>query len=258
MAPGRHRLGDLATHELGGGGPDQRPERGRGIGRIVQPIAAGELRQTIDEAVVDVAMHVDALDRAAGLAAVEERAVGEVLDRVLEIGIGSHVRGVLAAELQPDLEKAPRCGLLHAASAGDRAGEATKSTAPLVDDPRNRLVTEVQMLEHARGQPARGARLADPLGAKRGLRRVLQDHRVARHQCRHDGIHRGQIGIVPGRDDERDAERHLADESGEARLVADVDVGKRRLRHSDHVAGALLEPGRPHSACSGRAGPSAR
>ena len=46
------------------------------------------------------------------------------------------------------------------------------------DDPRHRLVTEVQILEQARGQTARGARLADPLGAKRGLRRVLQNHRV--------------------------------------------------------------------------------
>ena len=208
LGPGRHRLGDLATHELGGGGPDQRPEGGRGIGRIIQPIAAGELHQTIDEAVVDVAVHVDALDRAAGLAAVEECAVGEVLDRVLEIGIGSDVRGVLAAQLQPDLEKAPRCGLLHAASAGDRAGEAHEADFAARDDPRDRLVTEVQMLEQARGQPARGARLADPLGAKRGLRRVLQNHRVARHQCRHDGIHGGQIRIVPGRDDERNAERH--------------------------------------------------
>ena len=35
----------------------------------------------------------------------------------------------------------------------------------------------------------------------------------------------------------------LADESGEARLVADVDVGERLLGHRDHVAGALLEPG---------------
>ena len=68
--PDRHRLGDLATHELGGGGPDERSERGRRIGRIIQSIAADELHQTIDEAVVDVAVDVDPLDRAAGLTAV--------------------------------------------------------------------------------------------------------------------------------------------------------------------------------------------
>ena len=127
---GRHRLGDLAAHELGGGGPDQRPKRGRRIGRIVQPVAAGELHQTIDEAVVDVAVRVDALDRAAGLAAVEERAVGEVLDRVLEIGIRAHVRGILAAELQSDLEKrraAASCTLRPPAT----EPVLTKSTAPL-------------------------------------------------------------------------------------------------------------------------------
>ena len=130
-------------------------------------MAAGELDQTIDEAVIDVAVHVDPLDRAAGLTAVEERAVGEVLDRVLEIGIRSHVRGVLAAQLQSDLEKAPRARLLHAASAGDRAGEAHKVDRAAVDDSGGRVVAEVQMLEQTRGQPGRGARLADPLGAER-------------------------------------------------------------------------------------------
>ena len=94
--------------------------------------------------------------------------------------------------------------------AGDRAVAAHEADLAARDDPRHRLVTEVQMLEQARGQPARGARLADPLGAKRGLRRVLQNHGVALHQCRHDGIHGGQIRIVPGGDDERNAERHLA------------------------------------------------
>ena len=46
------------------------------------------------------AMHVDALDAAAALPGVEERAVDQVLDRVLEVGVGAHVGRVLAAEFE--------------------------------------------------------------------------------------------------------------------------------------------------------------
>ena len=206
-------------------------------------MSAGDLDQAIDEAVVDVAVHVDALDRAAGLAAVEERAVGQVLDRVREIGIGPYVGGVLAAELEADAEKTRGCGLLHAVPAGDRAGEAHEVDLAARENPCGRIVPEMEVLEDARGQAARRERLADALGAKRGLRRVLQDHRIARHQGRHHGVHRGEIRVVPRRDHERDAERHLADEPREARLVADRQVRERVARHFDHVAGALLESG---------------
>jgi hypothetical protein len=192
---------------------------------------------------VDVAVHVNPLDRAAGLTAVEERAISQVLDRVREIGIGADVGRVLAAELQADAGKARSCGLLHAVPARDRAGEAHEIDRAACDHPRGRIVAEMEMLEHARRQPARRERLADALGAQRGLRRVLQDHRVARHQGRDHGVHRGEIRVVPGRDDEDDAERLSADEPGEARLVADRHVRERLVRHLDHVAGALLEPG---------------
>ena len=57
-------------------------------------------------------MHVDALDAAARLAGVEERAVDEVLDRVGEVGVGAHIGRILAAELEPDADEAPGRRLL--------------------------------------------------------------------------------------------------------------------------------------------------
>ena len=44
-----------------------RAERGLRSGRIIEAIAAGELDQALDEAVMDVTMDVDPLDRAARL-----------------------------------------------------------------------------------------------------------------------------------------------------------------------------------------------
>jgi hypothetical protein len=186
---------------------------------------------------VDVAVHIDPLDRAA----VEERPVGEILDRVIEIGIGSYVRRVLAAELQSDLEEAVRCRLLHAVPAGYGACKAHEVHQAAADDPRGGVMTEVQVLKDARGQPGRHEGLADPLGAERRLRRMLEDYRIARHQRRHDAVHRREVWVIPGRDDECDAERHFADEPSRARLVADLDIRERLLRDLDHVAGALLE-----------------
>ena len=58
-------------------------------------------------------------------------------------------------------------------------------------------------------QPLRQVRegLRQPLAGERGLARVLQHHRVAGDQRRDDGVDRGQERVVPGRDDEDDAER---------------------------------------------------
>ena len=112
------RVRDLAAHEIGRGRAHQRAERGLGFGRIAEPVASGELDQAVDEAVVDRLVDVDPLDRAARLAAVEERAVGQVLDRVGEVGIGADVGRVLAAELEADAEEAAGGRLLHRMAAG--------------------------------------------------------------------------------------------------------------------------------------------
>jgi hypothetical protein len=71
----------------------------------------------VDEVVVHRFVHVDALDRAARLAGVEERAVDVLGDRELEIGVGPHVRRVLAAELEAERHEGARRRLLDGAAA---------------------------------------------------------------------------------------------------------------------------------------------
>jgi hypothetical protein len=64
-------------------------------------------------------MDVDPLDRAAGLAAVEEDAVRQILDRVLEVGIGSDVGRVLAAQLEAGAKETVRSCFLNAVATLD-------------------------------------------------------------------------------------------------------------------------------------------
>jgi hypothetical protein len=110
-------------------------------GRVIQPIAAGERDQPVDEAGVDVAVHVNALDRAAGLTAVEERAVGQILDRVLEIGIRPHICGVLPPSSSPT----SRSGALPPPARCPPATEPVKPTksTSLLAMIRGRVMAEV-------------------------------------------------------------------------------------------------------------------
>jgi len=47
-------------------------------------------------------VHIDALDGAAALAGIEHRAIDQILDRVVELGIGADIGRVLAAQFQAE------------------------------------------------------------------------------------------------------------------------------------------------------------
>ena len=47
-------------------------------------------------------MDIDALDAAAALAGVEDRAVDQLLDGGVEIGVRPHIGRILAAEFEPE------------------------------------------------------------------------------------------------------------------------------------------------------------
>ena len=240
---GRDRLGGLPAHELGGGGADHGPQVGLGVERAAQLVLAGEGGEALDEGLVDILVHIDPLDGAARLAGVEEGAVRQVFDRVVEVRIGPHIGRVLAAQLEADAEEPPGRRLLDAGAAGHRAGEGDEIHFGRSDDLRGRLVRQVQHLEDAVGQAGLGEGLGDALAAPRCLAGMLQDHRVAGHDRGHDRIDRRQIGVVPRRDRQYHAERNALDVAQEAFLLADLDVGQRLLGDGDHVARALLEAG---------------
>ena len=77
---------------------------GADVGAVVDRVADLEALhrrdEGVDEGVVDPLVHVDALDRAAALAGVVHRAVGERLGGGLRVGVVADVGRVLAAELE--------------------------------------------------------------------------------------------------------------------------------------------------------------
>ena len=138
---------------------------------------------------------------AAGLAGVEVRAVDDVLDRVREIRIVAHVRRIAAAELEPGADEARRGRTLHGVTAGDRTGERDEIDARIANRRAPCLRDSgCSDLEHAVRQTCFLQALGEALGTQRRLRRMLQDDGVARHQRRHDAVHRDEIRVVPGRD----------------------------------------------------------
>src|SRR5205823_2825627 len=100
------------------------PKRRLLVERIAEQVPPGEIDEAIDEGVVHVGMHIDALDAAAALAGVEIDAVDDVLDRVLQVDVGAHIGRVLAAKLEPDARERSGRGALDRFPGRDRTGEA--------------------------------------------------------------------------------------------------------------------------------------
>ena len=94
-------------------------------------------------------VHVHALQSAAGLPGVEIRAVDDVLDGVLEIGVVPHVHRIAAAELEPHADETRGRRALHGAAAGDRARERDEVDARIADDEIRVLMRGMQDLERA-------------------------------------------------------------------------------------------------------------
>ena len=150
-------------------------------------------------------MDVDPLDAAAALARVEAGAVDQAFDGLAEVGILAHIGRVFAAELQIGRDEGfcRRRAARHAHR--DRARERHQLGSTAGHDPQRRGVLQMQVLEHAGWQARQVERLLEPLGAQRGLRRVLEQHDIARGQSRDDAVDGGQVRIVPGRHDEYQA-----------------------------------------------------
>src|SRR5207237_4617172 len=77
-----------------------RPDVDVPLRRVAHTQRLRALDDAVDEAVGHLAHDVDALDPRAGLAGVREPAPQAAGDRVLEVRVGEHDLGVLAAELE--------------------------------------------------------------------------------------------------------------------------------------------------------------
>ena len=104
----------------------QRADVGAVVGRVADLEALHGRDEVLDERVVDPLVDVDALDRAAALAGVVHRAVGERLGGGLRVDVVADVDRILAAELE--LQLAPCASPPPAAIFAPVATEPVKNT----------------------------------------------------------------------------------------------------------------------------------
>ena len=192
----------------------------------------------LDEAVGDVAHHVDALDPRAGLAGVGEAAPDGAGDGVVEVGVGADDHRVLAAELQHRALEVGGADLADLAADVDRAGEedlADAGAAERVADP----AAAVDDPDQALGQPALLEHRADPLAEQRRQAGRLEDDAVAGHQRDRDLAEGDRPRVVPGRDHADDADRLVA----EAAFLGEREgLGHRHLLVSEDLRPRLRAP----------------
>ena len=119
------------------------------------------------------------------------------------------------------------------------------------------LMRHDEIVEQTLGQAGAPKRLGEALADEQRLRGMLQDDRIAGEQAGHDGVDRGEIWIVPRRDDHHDAERFARDVAAEAGLRRREVRLERLLRQRRHGANALLDAALLAAIADGPA-PSAR
>jgi hypothetical protein len=148
--------------------------------------------------------YVDALGRRAHLAGVEQRRVGQRLDRRRHRRVGAHDEGVLAAQLEVEVLHHRGGDLCDALTGLDRAGHGDHADRGVADERLAGLGAAGDHVDHARGQVGEAA--LDPV--QRDQRRQLaglDDDRVARGQRRRELPGEQQQWEVPGDDGPDDA-----------------------------------------------------
>jgi hypothetical protein len=162
-------------------------------------------------------MHIDALDATAALAGIVERAVDELFDREIKIGVWPDVSRILAAEFKAKRRERAGRGPLDRAAASDRSGEVHVIDGPGCNQLFRGPVIEVQRCEQILRQSDLVHGGLKTLADQQGLGGMLQNDGVARQKRRNNGIDRCEIRIIPWRDYQHDPRRHALDHAPEAR-----------------------------------------
>jgi hypothetical protein len=97
------------------------------------------------------------------------------------------------------------------------------------------------ILENVRRNARCGKRLGEVLTHLERLRGMFQDHRIACHQRRGNGVDRGHVGVVPWCNHHHHAMRNALDLSLERVAVLDFDRCQRAFGNARHVAHAFVE-----------------
>ncbi len=116
-----------------------------------------------------------------------------------------------------------------------------KPKAALADQLGGGLVSEEESVEQPIRQPRLGEGASEALADQQCLRRAFKGDGVAGDERRDDGIDGGEVGVVPGRDDEHRADRLAGDITMEAVAVLDDEGSERVFRDRGHVGRPLLD-----------------
>ena len=211
-----------------------RADLGLPLDRVAEPQLLRLAGDALDEAVGDLAHHVDALDPRAGLAGVGEAAPDGAGDRVVEVGVGADDHRVLAAELEHRALQPLGADLADLAADLDRAGEEDLAGAGLGQRVADRAAA-VDDADQALGQAALLEDAADRLAQQRRQAGRLEDDAVAGHQRDRHLAEGDRPGVVPGCDHADHADRLV----GEAGFLA----RQEGLRHPHLLVGEDLGAG---------------
>ena len=112
------RFLDLTAHRISRVDPYHRSDGRRRVARIAKQVRIRQRDRGVQKAVMDPSIDVHPLYRAARLAGIEERAVDNVLYRLIECGVRAHVRRILAAQLEARADEPTRRRALYRLPAG--------------------------------------------------------------------------------------------------------------------------------------------
>ena len=189
--------------------------------RVAEPETAHGLNEGGHEGVVNALVHIDAFDRAAALAGVVHRTIGQRFGGRLQVGavqVIAHIGRVFATEFELQLDEARTHRRRDARAGGVRAGEEHAIDGLRQQGRTHRTATD-QRHEHIDRHARFMQQARDVKARERGEFRRLVEHRIARQQGRHEHIATDEIRVVPGRDVDHHAERVEADPLAHAAFV---------------------------------------
>jgi hypothetical protein len=141
---------------------------------------------------------------------------------------------------RPTAGEGARRGAFDGLSAADRSGEVDEAEGAGGDQAFGAVVVEDDVLEDVGGHAALVERVGQPFAHEDRLARVLQHDRVPGDEGRDDGVDRGEVGVVPGCDDEDEAVGFALDPAVEAVRVLGDHRGQRLGGDPGHVGGAFV------------------
>ena len=195
----------------------------------------------LDKTIVQTLVDVDALDRAATLAAVVHRAVGQAFGGAAGVGILTHITRIFTAQLQLQLNKARRQRLCNVLPGVVAAGEK-QAVDVLLQQRLPDLSRAHQAGQHGRRHTGCMQQAQHVLATQGGVFAGLVEHRVAGQKRRQQNIVADEVRVVPGRDVGHHTQRRVCDLLLHTAAVKDLFVAHGALGLLEEKVDAAEQP----------------